>query len=386
MTFRGVGENRETFYGVALRIFGSTDPDVGTEVERRASTSASDVERTWRLPPGERRLKDDLPRTASKKFYRARGVGGECVNPSTFTDFIGVEPEEIGAPGRPPAPPQGKAIPAATTSPDAVSDRVQKLTGGGDALNTIFVGGFSPGRHIVPGTAKDGESVTFGQSYDTTPKFTFVPQVGRVSIFSASTDQRLDMKAQDASVSGFDLRAKVITGTNFSAQTDGFSSTRNTGSPENGSVTLSTGGAAAFSNLEDANSASATYTGRFDVNRSPSSGSPGSITPRLEYSDASTGGSWTEGDSQTYTNGSDLTGETLSFTATLGSSFDLRLRVTGVNISSTDWQIIAYGEDGTASSTEPGVEWDRDDGATTQSMTTETSDKVGFLPIDAASP
>lgn len=260
----------------------------------------------------------------------------------------------------------------------------QMLGSGGSAQKEFSVGDFLTARHVETGTAQDGDSISFSQQYDTAPKLMFIPQVGRAFQTSNSdSDQSIDLRGKNLDVSGFDLVARVVTSTQTTAIDDGFSDTRNSSSPENGTVQLDTDGDTAFSNLEDEDSdgTTTTYVVAYDVDgpggvQDP----PTSLTVHVDVSDAASGGSWTEVTSKSYTSSTDiLNDETLSFDANLLENYDIRLRITGTNVNG-NWIVTAHGED----STPPGVEYDRVDGRSDATMTPNSGDRIFWLAMESS--
>ena len=243
-------------------------------------------------------------------------------------------------------------------------------------------GNFVPNRHTESGLNKDGDSISFALAFEEPPSMWFVPQVG-LSYRSADTaaDQVLDMAAESLTVTGFNLRAKIISGATATAVVDGFSAAQNTASPENGTVSLSAEGDVAYSNLEDANATSTTYNVFYDIDAT----SIGTNLVTVEvYTNSSAGGTtWTLRSSRTYDNLTNLTDEKQSFTVALGADYDIRLRITYFSPpGGSTATVTALGEDSTP---EEGVQYDKVTGGTALSMTPNTGDKIRWTGQEASS-
>ncbi len=243
-------------------------------------------------------------------------------------------------------------------------------------------GNFVPNRHRESVQGRDGDSVTFALAFEHPPGMWFVPQVG-LSYRSADTgaDQVLDMAAENLTVTGFDLRAKIISGATASAIVDGFSSAQNTGAPENGTVSLTAEGDVAYSNLEDANTTSTTYEVFYDIDATGMGGS-NLVTVEIWTNNSATSTTWTLRASRTYDNISNLTDEKLSFTVALGVNYDLRLRITYFSApGGSTATVTALGENSTP---EEGVQYNKVTGGTALSMTPNTGDRVQWTAQEGA--
>ena len=257
---------------------------------------------------------------------------------------------------------------------------------GANVQKEFTVGEFYTARHVERGTAQDQETgIPFSETYDTPPKLMFIPQVGRSYMTAQSgSDQSIDIRAKNLSVSGFDLVARVVTSVQTTAIDDGFSDVRGAAAPENGDVDLTTDGEAAYSQLEDEDSDTTTtsYTVAYDV-QGPGgiTTPPSSLTVHVDVSDAASGGSWTEVASKSYQSSTGvLTNETISFDAVLLGNYDIRLRITGVNVSG-NFTVTAHGED---HGTVPGVQYDRVDGRSDQTMTPNDGDRIFWIAMESA--
>lgn len=256
--------------------------------------------------------------------------------------------------------------------------KVSKLSSGvprrGTGNFAIEEGGtaFGVNRHNDSARVADGSTVAYGTNFQNAPALAFTPQNARFHVASGSTDQYIDIKAQAPSPSGFTMRAKVITDQGSQTNiTDGWSTGQDSTAPEEGEVTLSSDGAAVFSNLEDANSETTTYTAFYDVDTT-SLLTPSSVTVNLYYHN---GTSFVLGDSQEYSDGVSHTDESLSFTAGLAANRDLKLEV-DLEGGGT-FSVTGHGENSTAG--EDGVQYTKVSGSSEHSMTPGTVDDTKFL-------
>lgn len=255
--------------------------------------------------------------------------------------------------------------------------------GSGDLSTSILHGsGFPVQRHNeeAKGRNEDG-SVSFSQTYDTAPVSIVQPSDGS-RIFSSSdsgSDQRLRMKTSGLDTAGFDdLIAEIITGVSTTSINDGFSSSQNASAPEDNDVSLTSESDRAFSNLEDANGTATDYTVFFDVDTNSMTLGE-SVTVHIDVNDGATSTNWSEVASNTYPANATISDAKLTFNTSLGTDYDIRARITysGTTSGAT---ITMHGED----NTEPGVQYERDDGSTTVSMTPNTGDKVLWRTKDVS--
>lgn len=152
----------------------------------------------------------------------------------------------------------------------------------------------------------------------------------------------------------FDLRLRVTgEGVPGSQETDGFSGTRNAAAPENGDVSLTSDGAQAHSNLEDANTVETTYNVFLDVTTGDLGAAPRGMVLVVEVSDAATGGSFSTVATKTYGSNITLTDEKISFDAALDANFDIRVTTQKGTATSQSWTVTMHGED----NAEPGVQY-----------------------------
>ncbi len=244
-------------------------------------------------------------------------------------------------------------------------------------------GNFGPLRHAETGLAQDGDAVAFSRAYEAPPIVLFTPQVARTYVAAdTASDQYLDIRALDLTVSGFNLKAKVLTGPATTAISDGFSAARNTAAPENTDVAVTADGAEVFSNLEDANTAETTYEAYFDIDAS-GMGSENLVTVLLYYSDraADPGTVWTLGQSRTYDKDSVLTNEMLSFDAALDADWDVKLVLDyAVSPGSETATLTAHGEN---HGTFPGVQYEKVTAGAESAMTPNGGDRIRWTAIEA---
>ena len=242
-------------------------------------------------------------------------------------------------------------------------------------------GDFPIFRHEERGLARDTDAVLFANDFEGPPGMTFIPQVARTyETAITAKDQILDMAAENLTTSGFDLRAKILVDVTGSAETDGFSTTRNASAPENGVAAMSSEGDVVYSNLEGANATTTTYDAYFDVDTTLMDVG-NDVIVELYTSSAATGGTFLKRDQRTYAAGLTLSDEKLSVTIALGVDFDLRLRITyaeppGSNLAAVD----GLGEDSTP---KPGVEFQKITGGTATSMTPSAQTKVRWIATES---
>ena len=236
-------------------------------------------------------------------------------------------------------------------------------------------GDFEINRHNESGLAQHGDPVTFVNQFEAPPRVTFVAQKAKVFSTDIGSDapQFMDMAAEDLGVAGFTMRAVLNTSQASSANTDGWSTAQNTPAPENGDVTLTADGDVAYSNLEDASTGSAaTYRAFFDVDALVMNAA-NTLTVELGFNSASTSTGFTLGASRNYASGVNSTNEALGVNTALGSSYDLRLRI---SYSSDPGLFIAtvtpHGEDNAT----PGVQWDKITGGSEETMTPSAGQRV----------
>ena len=174
-------------------------------------------------------------------------------------------------------------------------------------------------------------------------------------------------------VAGFTMHAVLNTSQASSANTDGWSTAQNTAAPENGDVELKSDGEVAYSNLEDADSGSAVaYHGFFDVNTFGMNAA-NTLTVQLAFNASSTSTSFTLGASRNYASDVSSTDEELSMITALGSSYDLRLRVSyssspGLELAT----VTAHGEN----NGQPGVQFDKITSGSEETMTPAAGQKI----------
>lgn len=250
----------------------------------------------------------------------------------------------------------------------------------GQAIKSFQVGGHSVFRHAEVGRRRDTDTIAFSTTYDSAPEITFIPQKARSFLTGFSdSDQRMDMVAENKSVSGFDLRAKVIVSSSTTPIDDGFGEDRGDGTAPGRTLTVD--GDVTYANLEDANGSSTTYTVTYDVDTTLMD-SDVLVTVHMEVNDGPDSTTWTEVATQAYDAGSTWSDEQLSSQEALGTDYDIRLRITyGPTVPSNTATITAHAEGGSP----PGVEYDRVDSATEKSMTKNTDDRVAYLARERAS-
>lgn len=382
-------------YGVILRLHIS-DRFYGTEIQVAApATSDSTVPLTstaTRLvvkSGGVSLHTHVLPNDGQVTHYRARHVA-DGFDDGPFTGWVNASPRDLtgNADGglRNPVEPRNPDEDATGfegpfwsegrrrgdtfySSDERLKNRVRVADGSAS---------FAINRHNESGLAEHTEAVTFSNDYEASPRITFVPQ--KAKVYSESTDlgstaaQFMDLAAESLTVAGFTLRAVLASSQSSSENTDGWSTAQNTAAPENGDVTLSLDGDVAFSNLEDADAASAAvYRGFFQV--ADSSKIDGLMTVEFGFNASSTSTSFTVGDSRTFDNDSDSTQEELAVNTQLGADYDLLMRLSyspspsGTSALAT---ITAHGEDNAV----PGVQWNKILGGVEESMTPSTGQKV----------
>lgn len=142
---------------------------------------------------------------------------------------------------------------------------------------------------------------------------------------------------------------------------DGFSSIQNAAAPENGDVVLSTDGAEAFSNLEDANASLATYKVYFDVDTTGVTLGGDPLIVKFYHNQSAGGTNWVFLGQKEYPTADttfDLTDEVFSFSAKLGADYDIRVLIDATGVGGS-WSVTLHGEDHAT----PGVQYDRQDSA-----------------------
>lgn len=390
-------------FGVVLRLHVS-DRFYGTEIQIAvAATSDATVPLTStavRLAlkeAGVSKHTDFLPNDNTARHYRARHVA-DGFDAGTFSDFVCAKPvilgvgadggpsgdvgggPGIGDPGDDPTAFEAPFWSEARRRGDTFYDddsRLKKIVKVRDGS-----GDFELNRHNESGLAQHTDAVTFSADFEAPPRITFVPQ--QAKIYSNSSDlgstalgstagQFINLAAESLTVAGFTLRALLASSGSVTSINDGWSTAQNSTAPENGDVELQSDGAVAFSNLEDADgSAAATYRAFFDVDAGVMNAA-NTLTVQLAFNSASTSTSFTLGASRNYASGVLSTDEELSVITTLGSSYDLRLRISyssdpGVEVAT----VTAHGED----NGQPGVQFDQVTGAIEESMTPSTGQKI----------
>lgn len=263
----------------------------------------------------------------------------------------------------------------------SVEDVIKHILDSGFAATSMLHAGFPFDRHTEIGTAQDADAVSFSENYGGAPNVTFVPQVGLSYVSGSSgTDQKMDMRPENLGVSGFDLRARLVTSASTTAITDGYSGSQNAAAPENSDVTLSATSDEAFSNLEDANANPVEYRSFYDADTTGlASGS--SITLHFWHNDGASSTNWTEYATVTIGDGKSLSDQKVAKTLTLGADYDLRVTVTeNIDDITESWSVTMHGED----NTQPGVEYDRDDGTSSLDMTPAAGDAVAYFAKDSS--
>ena len=97
------------------------------------------------------------------------------------------------------------------------------------------------------------------------------------------------------------------------------------------------------------------------------------LTVELAFNSASTSTSFTLGASRNYAAGVLSTDEELSVNTALGSSYDLRLRISYSSDPGLETATVtAHGED----NGQPGVQWDKITGGTEETMTPSAGQKI----------
>lgn len=372
--------------GVRINLHPEKQSDF-VHLQRSDDGTTGTIEREWRVPGTRNQILDVIPPQAGVKFYRTRGIGRtDCVSASTWTPWRQARATLTIPEPDTPRLPIGREVPRAPGRAN-LKDVVRNLFDSGRLSSNALMGTtgnqFGVNRHTEKGVDRNGSTITFSNDYESPPKVTFSPQ-SAISFHSTfGGTQRIDYRATNLTVAGFKLKGvvKSTTGQTTTSITDGFSSTQNTGAPENGNVTLSSDGAAAFSNLEDANINDATYEAFYDVTVNATTGfESATVTVSLQANDGSTSTTWDGKDAKSYSDGTSLTNEKLSFSDGLGSDFDLRLRVTA-SPSDANFSVTAHGEDNTT----PGVQYDRvDTSAEETSATPEDTDGILWEAKDTA--
>lgn len=361
------------------------DPTDFIHVQRSGDGTTSTIEREFRVPGTFEQVQDTLPPTAGTKFYRTRGIGRtDCVSPSSWTDWRQARASVgLGNPERPKIP-IGREVPREAGGAN-VRDVVRNIFDSGKLSSNALMGTtgnqFGVNRHTEKGVDRNGSTITFSNSYENPPKVTFTPQ-SAISFHSTFGGiQRIDYRATNLTAAGFTLTGvvKSTTGQSSTSITDGFSSTQNTGAPENGDVTLTADGEAAYSNLEDANDNEATYQGFYDISTT-GLGRGESASVHFEVNDGSTSTTWDDKDAKVYSDGEDLSDESLSFTDILNTNYDVRLRLS-LSAGASGASVTAHGEDNAT----PGVQYEKvTSAAVEKNATPDATDGILWEAKDTA--
>jgi hypothetical protein len=177
-------------------------------------------------------------------------------------------------------------------------------------------------RHAEEIIAVDGDSKTFGVSYESVPVISIRPDIYTLPGTSSTVDRKVEVRATNVTVSGFSVVAQQSTGSTRSAQSENPAATLN-GTPNAGGIDLSAENDAAFFNLAGANSTLTTYKVTYNVDTSGLTS--GLLRVRI-YKNAGTGStSWTQVSSRAYDAGLVLTGEVQSFDAAMALNWDIRI-------------------------------------------------------------
>lgn len=371
------------FVGVLLHLRPGNDSIRYEHQIARAKDSSSEpgtaLTSTWqnvgRLPIGQRDFFDQLPNDRVKRRYRARAIRpGETEG--MWTDEVCARPVII----------TGEVLDAWRQYRDEGRDRADSLWDGDGKLNDgVSVndqsGVFGINRHNESGLAQDGDAISFSQDYKANPEFTFTLECGRSYVVSGTTeDQFIDMRAVDVTTTGFTLSAKIITGPGTSENVDGFSAAQPTTGPENGDETLTADEDEAFSTLEDATTAAATYQVYFDVNTALMS-STETATVSIYTSTGNGSTSYTFRAARSYGSGKNLSDELLQFSASLAADYAIRSQLTYAGTPGPSFAavITMHGED----NSEPGVQWLKPTAGTEASMTPNSGDRVRWHAVEA---
>lgn len=175
-------------------------------------------------------------------------------------------------------------------------------------------------RHNEDILGKHLESKTFGVSYEQVPNIRAIPLCYSLPGSAA----KIEVKVINVTVSGFDIRAVSSTGSSSSAETDSFSASLN--GAEFSSIAISAPGAAAYCNLDDANTTLTTYKVVFDVDTLLLD--VGVIMRVRVYKNNGTGStSWSQVASANYDSGLSLTNQVLQFNAAMAANWDVQVVV-----------------------------------------------------------
>jgi len=374
-------------YGVVGIVEGSTR-GFKKEVERAkdstttpGSPATSTIETIITLEDGRSWFSDEFHNTARSMHYRARQIRSGYAN-GPFTTFFEVLPESLNDHDRFDRPDEEDHVETKrrentlSNKDKQIFDQVtiQSTTG----TSTVM-------RHGEQGVGRDGDAVSFSQDYNTVPKVVFVPQQAQIT--SGSTIATwIDMRAENITTTGFDLRAKIITaagaGTTFN---DGFSTALNASSEVTDKV-LTTQGAEAFSNVEDATSGQTlNYDTFFDISNTTLMGDMTFALVDLYYNVGAASTAWVHADGLSFSNDEDSTDIKLTAIVALTSGFDLRMELTydGVAPSATELATITVHGSG---NTTPGVQFTIPGSGTTITMTPDVGDRVAWFAAEIASP
>ena len=383
-------------YGVVLRLHVS-DRFFGTEIQvAAAATSDATVPLTTtavRLAlkqAGVSKHTHMLPNDNTARHYRARHVA-DGFDDGVFSDWICAKPvglavgadggqgggegggPGIGDPGDDPdafeAPFWSEARRRGDTfySDDARFKNVVRVRDG--------TGDFELNRHNESGLAQHSSAVTFSDDFEAPPRVTFVTQKAKVfsTALGVNSAQFMDMAAEDLTVSGFTLRAVIASSQAVTSVDDGWSTAQNTASPENGDVTISADGAVVYSNLEDADAGSAaTYRDFFDVDTllmNPAN----TLTVELGFNSASTSTSFSLSASRNYVSGLNSTNEELNVNTALGSSYDLRSRISYSSDPGLERAFVTFHGENNG---QPGVQFDKITSGSEETMTPAAGQKI----------
>lgn len=379
-------------YGVAMRLHIS-DPFYDTEVQLAAAATSdatvpltSTAARLTVKPAGVSKFTHFLPNDNTARHYRARHIA-DGFDDGPFSDWVcakpvglalsagggptedvgGGEPDDDGSALATPWGNEGRRRGDTFYDDDARLKKIVRMRDG--------AGDFEINRHNESGLAQHSSAVTFSDDFEAPPRVTFVTQKAKVfsTALGVNSAQFLDMAAEDLTVSGFTLRAVIASSQAVTSVDDGWSTAQNTAAPENGDVELKSDGEVAYSNLEDADSGSAVaYRGFFDVNTFGMNAA-NTLTVQLAFNASSTSTSFTLGASRNYASGISSTDEELSMTTALGSSYDLRLRVSyssspGLELAT----VTAHGEN----NGQPGVQFDKITSGSEETMTPAAGQKI----------
>ena len=379
-------------YGVVLRLHIS-DRFYDTEIQLAAAATSdatvpltSTAARLTVKPAGVSKFTHFLPNDDTARHYRARHIA-DGFDDGLFSDWVCAKPVGLalsagGGPTEDVGGGESDDDGSALATPWGNEGRRRGDTFYDDDArlkNLVRVrdgtGDFELNRHNESGLAQHSSAVTFSDDFEAPPRVTFVTQKAKVfsTALGVNSAQFMDMAAEDLTVSGFTLRAVIASSQAVTSVDDGWSTAQNTASPENGDVTISADGAVVYSNLEDADAGSAaTYRDFFDVDTllmNPAN----TLTVELGFNSASTSTSFSLGASRNYVSGLNSTNEELNVNTALGSSYDLRSRISYSSDPGLELAFVTFHGENNG---QPGVQFDKITSGSEETMTPAAGQKI----------